>query len=114
MQIDTWNRDEMELTGSAFVPGPYPKKSGDSKKWPSGSLAPVEGPDASYSGLLECPLTTRITKQMQADATLRMSGKCLYETAFASECFSNAKAALGPGLGSAAHFKTSTGSDSTR
>ena len=26
------------------------------------SLAPTTGPDALYSGLLECPVTTRITK----------------------------------------------------
>ena len=49
MQIDTWNRDKMNLTGSPFVAGPLPKHS----------LAPK---DAIYSGLLECPLTTRITK----------------------------------------------------
>eukprot|EP00039_Didymoeca_costata_P007144 m.96763 g.96763 ORF g.96763 m.96763 type:complete len:478 (-) comp13558_c0_seq3:1265-2698(-) len=52
MQIDTWNRDEMNLTGSPFVPGPVPKHN----------LAPLSGPDAIYSGLLECPLTTRIKK----------------------------------------------------
>eukprot|EP00039_Didymoeca_costata_P019055 m.336065 g.336065 ORF g.336065 m.336065 type:complete len:758 (-) comp17746_c0_seq1:59-2332(-) len=54
MQIDTWNRDEMNLTGSKFVPGPAPK-------W---SYAPLSGPDATYSGLLECPLTTRIRKHI--------------------------------------------------
>ena len=68
MQIDTWNRDEMNLTGGPFVPGPQPAKtflgswpagSDGPTKWPSGSLAPTSGPDAVYSGLLECPLTTR-------------------------------------------------------
>jgi|EP00945_MAST-04E_sp_MAST-4E-sp1_P006781 hypothetical protein len=54
MQIDTWNRDEMNLTGSPFVPGPAPKNS----------LAPTSGPDAIYSGLLECPRTTRIRKHI--------------------------------------------------
>jgi hypothetical protein len=36
MQIDTWHRDRMNLTGSAFVPGPVPKRraAGD---WPAGS-----------------------------------------------------------------------------
>ena len=53
MQIDTWNRDKMNLTNSPFVPGPAPKNS----------YAPVNGPDAIYSGLLECPLTTRIRKK---------------------------------------------------
>ena len=50
MQIDTWNREKMNLTGSAFVSGPVPKHS----------FAPTSGPDAIYSGLLECPLTTRV------------------------------------------------------
>jgi hypothetical protein len=56
MQIDTWNRDKMNLTGGAFVPGPYPKNA----------RAPVTGPDAVYSGILECPLTTRIRKHTTA------------------------------------------------
>ena len=36
VQIDTWNRDAMNLTGGVFVPGPVPKKRevGD---WPEGS-----------------------------------------------------------------------------
>ena len=42
MQIDTWNRDKMNLTGSPFVPGPHPRNS----------LAPTTGPDAIYSGTL--------------------------------------------------------------
>ena len=62
----------MNLTGSPFVPGPVPKKreSGDwplgsdgAAKWPSGALAPTEGPNL-YSGILECPLTTRIQKTL--------------------------------------------------
>eukprot|EP00729_Bicosta_minor_P023654 gene23654-27550_t len=52
MQIDTWNRDKMNITGGKFVSGPVPKNS----------LAPTSGPDAKYSGLLECPLTTNIRK----------------------------------------------------
>jgi hypothetical protein len=42
----------MNLTGSPFVSGPVPRAS----------LAPLSGPDALYSGLLECPITTRIQK----------------------------------------------------
>lgn len=50
----------MNLTGSAFVPGPYPK---------SGNfLAPITGPDAIYSGLLECPLTDRIQRTVDGAA----------------------------------------------
>ena len=55
MQIDTWNRDEMNLTGGKFVAGPAPRNS----------YAPTTGVDAIYSGLLECPLTTRIRKHIQ-------------------------------------------------
>ena len=52
-QVDTWNRDKMNIDGSSpFAPGIAPKHS----------LAPITGPDAIYSGLLECPLTTRIKK----------------------------------------------------
>ena len=55
MQIDTWNREAMNLTRGKFVAGPYPRSN----------LAPREGPDAVYSGLLECPLTTRIRKDFE-------------------------------------------------
>eukprot|EP00403_Amphidinium_massartii_P006684 CAMPEP_0178382090 /NCGR_PEP_ID=MMETSP0689_2-20121128/6317_1 /TAXON_ID=160604 /ORGANISM="Amphidinium massartii, Strain CS-259" /LENGTH=525 /DNA_ID=CAMNT_0020002289 /DNA_START=98 /DNA_END=1675 /DNA_ORIENTATION=- len=56
MQIDTWNRDRMNLTyPSPFVAGPLPKAS----------LAP---PDALYSGLLECPVTTRLHKTFNTDS----------------------------------------------
>ena len=50
MFIDTWNRDEMNISGgSKFVAGPLPKHA--------------ESPEgARYSGLLECPLTDRIAK----------------------------------------------------
>ena len=51
MQIDTWHRDAMNISDPIFVPGPLPRNS----------LAP---PDAQYSGLLECPVTTRIKKNM--------------------------------------------------
>ena len=53
MQIDTWHRERMNLTGSPFVPGPVPRAS----------LAPTTGPDAIYSGLLECPITTRVVRR---------------------------------------------------
>ena len=55
MQIDTWNRDKMNISHGGptpFVPGPVPRTT----------LAPTTGPDAIYSGLLECPMTTRIGK----------------------------------------------------
>ena len=52
MQIDTWNRDKMDIDGPLpprFVPGPLPRAS----------EAPV---NPAYSGLLECPMTTRLSK----------------------------------------------------
>ena len=61
MQIDTRNRDRMNLTGSRFVAGHEPRNS-----W-----AP-EG--AEYSGLLECPLTTRITKDIDSNYITMQSG----------------------------------------
>lgn len=97
---DTWNRDEMNLTGSKFVQGPVPRNS----------LSPPTGsPDSLYSGvfscqrsmvwqlliqfanpfagLLECPLTTRIRKDIaasysakaaacDADAVISTSAEC--------------------------------------
>ena len=56
MSIDTWNRDKMNVTGSKFVPGPQPKHSG---------AKPRHGEQIVYSGLLECPLTTRVTKRIK-------------------------------------------------
>jgi hypothetical protein len=72
MQIDTWHRDKMNLTGSPFVPGPVPMKrevgdwpagSDGASRWPAGNLAPLEGAGL-YAGILECPLTTRIKKTL--------------------------------------------------
>lgn len=77
MQIDTWNRDKMKLTGSDFVAGPEPRSS----------LAP---PNATYSGLLECPLTTRINKVLRADYTIKSSGLCDSPVLTAADCFAGA------------------------
>ena len=61
MQIDTWNRDEMPITEpSPFVPGPLPRTS----------EAPA---DAVYSGLLECPVTTRIKKNVSLSLSTVMA-----------------------------------------
>ena len=65
MQIDTWNRDHMNITGKvppAFVSGPVPKSS----------LAPL---DAEYSGLLECPVTTRITRDVIGNYNVETSDR---------------------------------------
>jgi hypothetical protein len=66
MQIDTWNRDEMDFTGGKhpkFVPGPLPRAS--------------EAPEAAeYSGLLECPMTTRLTKVVDGNYALQNKAPC--------------------------------------
>jgi len=64
LQIDTWNRDKMSLTGRPFVPGPLPQNSLS----PGSPNVPAKTPqDILYSGLLECPVTTRITKLVNAN-----------------------------------------------
>jgi len=79
MQIDTWNRDRMNSTGgSPFVPGPAPRNS----------LAPKSGPGALYSGLLECPVTTRVRKVVEnAEYGISISNPCSVEISSFSECF---------------------------
>lgn len=58
MQIDTWHREKMNLTGySPFVPGPLPRSS----------LAPK---NALYSGLLECPISSRIETVVDLNAVM--------------------------------------------
>ena len=64
-QIDTWHREKMDVAGGPFVPGPYPEAA----------YAPRSGPDAIYSGLLECPLTTRIEKLHDSNDTAVPFGK---------------------------------------
>jgi hypothetical protein len=77
MQIDTWNRDWMNLTGSPFVPGLLPRHS----------LAP---PDAVYSGLLECPMTTRITKLIDTDYKRIVKQVCKHNLDI-HQCFNSVK-----------------------
>lgn len=99
MQIDTWHREKMNLTHpTRFVAGPLPRSS----------LAP---PGALYSGLLECPVTTRIRKDVTADYETQASGQCATRVETASECFAAAAALLGGGHAS---FTTSTVSEAAR
>jgi len=72
MQIDTHNRD---YHGPGFKAGLLPKES----------LAP---PGANYSGLLECPCTTRITKTWSMTYGTLFNNTCKTPVANASECFS--------------------------
>eukprot|EP01043_Picozoa_sp_COSAG02_P015604 COSAG02_NODE_668_length_18685_cov_185.638976_10_plen_570_part_00 len=87
MQIDTKNRDgSMDKPGQPFTPGPYPAIIAQNTR------APRTGPDAVYSGLLECPCTDRITKEMgtTGGASAQVSGSCGHELDTASECESEA------------------------
>jgi hypothetical protein len=104
MQIDTWNRDKMNLTGpTSFVPGPLPRNS----------LAP---PDAEYSGMLECPVTTRIRKIIEGGYTATLSadgcgGKVI---STASECFGAAASTLGAGATVSNNFTTKVVNDASK
>lgn len=63
MQIDTRNRDPRFINSSIFHPGIMPKQS--------------EAPDnANYSGLLECPCTDRIHKEINHNYDTLTYGKC--------------------------------------
>jgi hypothetical protein len=74
MQIDTWNRDAMNLTGpTAFVPGPLPRHS-------------FAKPHDPYSGLLECPITSRVTKELDADYYVELQNSCSDVVTSAAEC----------------------------
>ena len=70
MQIDSWNREKMDISKDGpkpvkFVPGPLPRAS----------LAPK---DAAHSGLLECPMTTRLTKVVDnSEYISRGEGNCI-------------------------------------
>ena len=90
-----------------FVPGPVPRTS----------LAPTSGPDVLYSGLLECPLTTRIRKVIDKGYGLRGAGGSCGDhgaadapIATAAECF----AAVAETVGAGADCSHAVGSDSSR
>merc|ERR1719357_2083992 len=71
MQIDTKNR---HYNGSDFRADLLPKAS----------AAP---PNASYSGLLECPCTGRIVKTVQVEYSTLTQGTCPTRVENATECF---------------------------
>lgn len=71
MMVDTKNRDQQ---GPVFMPGPLPRSA----------QAP---PNASYSGLLECPCSTRLKKEWKMVYSTLSSGTCPTKVANASECF---------------------------
>ena len=63
MQIDTRNRDPRYINSSIFRPGIMPRNSAAPK-------------DAKYSGLLECPCTTRINKTIHYNYNYLITGNC--------------------------------------
>jgi len=75
MQIDTKNR---HYNGSDFRADLLPKAS----------AAP---PNASYSGLLECPCTDRIVKKIEVTYTTETEGTCQTIVGKATECFEAAQ-----------------------
>lgn len=68
-------------------------------------MAPRIGPDAIYSGLLECPCTDRITKKFDPTFATQHTGNCSVPAATAEECFA---AAASLGLVGANHSGSST------
>mgnify|MGYP006091273867 FL=1 len=83
MQIDTWNRNTSY--GDPFKPGPESKRSG----------APITGPDAIYSGHLECPCTDRIVKTTVHTYATQTTGVCATPAASADACFAAVANELG-------------------
>jgi hypothetical protein len=84
MQIDTWHRTEMNLTGSKFVQGPIPRNAWSAR---SGS---------QYSGLLECPVSTRIHKQIETDYAVQQTASCgAASIATPTECFAAVPTQIG-------------------
>eukprot|EP00657_Telonema_sp_P-1_P005811 TRINITY_DN23513_c0_g1_i1.p1 TRINITY_DN23513_c0_g1~~TRINITY_DN23513_c0_g1_i1.p1 ORF type:complete len:262 (-),score=54.98 TRINITY_DN23513_c0_g1_i1:185-970(-) len=99
MQIDTWNRDHMSLTGPTdFVAGPLPRNS-------------LARKDAKYSGLLECPVTSRLQKVVSGGYLASGAGSCSDQILSASECYAAAASTFGSANNS---FANSQGSDASR
>ena len=78
MQIDTWNRDKKY--GEPFAPGPES----------TASEAPMEGPDAIYSGHLECPCTDRIIKTIKHTYATQSTATCPTAVEKAEDCYASA------------------------
>ena len=111
MQIDTWNRAEMDISSPVpppFVAGPLPR-------------AAEAPPGAEYSGLLECPMTTRLSKVIDGEYAVQAHGAACAGAGTEpiltfQECYRAAASALGGGGASASglSFRNSTGADATR
>ena len=82
MQIDTWNRDTSIL--EPFKAGPLPPQA-------------ESPPGADYSGLLECPCTDRLTKNVNLTYSTRTAGTCGSQARIykADHCFDGIEELLG-------------------
>ena len=94
----------MSITGGPFVAGPLPRNS----------LAPTGkgGEEAPlYSGMLECPVTTRLRKDIQGSYMVAgtATAKCDAPIATATECFTAANKTL-----AGARLATKTVSDASK
>ena len=101
MQIDTWHRAEMNISAPLppkFVPGPLPRSS-------------LAGANPLHSGLLECPMTTRLTKAVDGAYDVLSSGVCREPILTSHECFHAAAASL---AGAGRRFSNASASDPSR
>ena len=104
MQIDTWNRNNNYTAGRDGGVNPFNMSSRPRGKFvpftqPRNSVAPRDGTDAIYSGLLECPCTDRITKIVDgAAAVVKTEGHCapITEISSAASCHSAAASSFTP------------------
>ena len=78
MQIDTRNRDPRYINQTKFVAGILPKSSAAPK-------------GACYSGLLECPCTTRIHKKINYDYDLSVTENCYNSILNKTTCLNQSK-----------------------
>ena len=78
MQIDTRNRDPKYINQTKFHPGILPKAT----------ASPV---GADYSGLLECPCTTRINKTITKSYSAQNDNKCHQDVEDPDTCYTQAR-----------------------
>ena len=78
MQIDTRNRDPKYINQTRFVPGILPKEAASPK-------------NAVYSGLLECPCTTRIHKEYTHNYEVLLNNTCQRPITNATICLNSSQ-----------------------
>lgn len=103
MQIDTWNREKMNISGPlppAFVAGPEPAAS-------------LASSGSSHSGLLECPMTSRLTKEVDVTYAIR-TDSCATPILSFQECFAAAAKTLSASGRPPLAYLNTTGSDPHR